>query len=86
MFLMYLPTIALSLSLSLYLAAADIDPLLEASEPGPWAHDSDYKMCYLCNSAFTLVNRRHHCRHWYVCPRDLLATLLSHSPDIMHAV
>eukprot|EP01094_Clydonella_sp_ATCC50884_P025630 TRINITY_DN680_c0_g1_i1.p1 TRINITY_DN680_c0_g1~~TRINITY_DN680_c0_g1_i1.p1 ORF type:complete len:318 (-),score=57.23 TRINITY_DN680_c0_g1_i1:298-1251(-) len=45
--------------------AEDIDALLQATEPPAWASDSDYKSCFHCNTAFTLVNRRHHCRHWF---------------------
>jgi len=42
---------------------ADIQTLLSTEGPPAWALDSDHKQCYLCNTPFTLVNRRHHCRH-----------------------
>lgn len=28
-----------------------------------WVPDSDAKMCQRCDTKFTLINRRHHCRH-----------------------
>lgn len=43
--------------------AEEIEALLQATEPPTWASDSDHKVCFHCNTAFTLVNRRHHCRH-----------------------
>lgn len=41
----------------------EMKPLLETKEPPQWAHDSEFKLCYGCSSPFTVMNRRHHCRH-----------------------
>ena len=37
--------------------AEEIEALLQATEPPTWASDSDHKVCFHCNTAFTLVNR-----------------------------
>jgi len=41
----------------------EMETLLKSSGSPPWALDADYKACYKCESAFTITNRRHHCRH-----------------------
>jgi len=43
--------------------ASDIEALLRATGPPDWAPDADFKNCYHCDAPFSLVNRRHHCRH-----------------------
>jgi len=43
--------------------AREMDALLQATELPRWMPDSDYKQCFRCDDPFTLVNRRHHCRH-----------------------
>lgn len=32
------------------------------SNPVAWMNDSAVKACSICNVAFTLINRKHHCR------------------------
>ena len=31
-----------------------------------WMNDDDYPNCTLCDTAFSLISRRHHCRFWFV--------------------
>lgn len=37
--------------------------LLDSSSKPAWASDGEHKVCFHCNSAFSVLNRRHHCRH-----------------------
>jgi len=41
----------------------EMDRLLAATTPPPWIPDSQAKSCYACGSVFSILNRRHHCRH-----------------------
>lgn len=41
---------------------AEVKALLASTEV-KWAPDSQYKACFKCDAPFTVVNRRHHCRH-----------------------
>ena len=42
----------------------EMKALLTNTDPPLWAPDGDHKVCYHCGTQFTVVNRRHHCRHW----------------------
>jgi len=41
----------------------DISALLQNSEAPTWRPDNEFDACFKCEVAFSLVNRRHHCRH-----------------------
>eukprot|EP01103_Thecamoeba_quadrilineata_P014547 TRINITY_DN4361_c0_g1_i1.p1 TRINITY_DN4361_c0_g1~~TRINITY_DN4361_c0_g1_i1.p1 ORF type:complete len:298 (+),score=23.11 TRINITY_DN4361_c0_g1_i1:50-895(+) len=41
----------------------EISAVLDKQNPPAWVADNEFKNCYLCNSSFTLLNRRHHCRN-----------------------
>eukprot|EP00010_Vexillifera_abyssalis_P006618 CAMPEP_0201548106 /NCGR_PEP_ID=MMETSP0173_2-20130828/4602_1 /ASSEMBLY_ACC=CAM_ASM_000268 /TAXON_ID=218659 /ORGANISM="Vexillifera sp., Strain DIVA3 564/2" /LENGTH=290 /DNA_ID=CAMNT_0047957369 /DNA_START=36 /DNA_END=908 /DNA_ORIENTATION=- len=42
---------------------AEMKPFLEATKKPQWAPDSGFKNCFKCDTPFTVMNRRHHCRH-----------------------
>jgi len=44
-------------------APAHVPPPPDCSFRAPWQPDSSTKTCHHCNTKFTLINRRHHCRH-----------------------
>jgi FYVE zinc finger/MORN repeat len=44
-------------------AEKDIKPFLNATEKAEWQPDSKFKACFKCDAPFTVMNRRHHCRH-----------------------
>eukprot|EP01092_Planopodium_desertum_P004275 TRINITY_DN1860_c0_g1_i2.p1 TRINITY_DN1860_c0_g1~~TRINITY_DN1860_c0_g1_i2.p1 ORF type:complete len:230 (-),score=0.53 TRINITY_DN1860_c0_g1_i2:112-768(-) len=41
----------------------EMNLLLENTKPPVWAPDKDHPTCQTCQSAFSVFNRRHHCRH-----------------------
>lgn len=41
----------------------EMQQLLQATNPPTWAPDRDYNNCYKCDALFTVMFRRHHCRH-----------------------
>ena len=53
---------------ALYTGPLENLPAVPELPPGrifrpPWVDDSAYKTCRACFTAFTIINRRHHCRH-----------------------
>lgn len=42
---------------------SEMRDLLNTTTPPVWSPDSDHKECYKCSAPFTVMNRRHHCRH-----------------------
>jgi len=43
--------------------AAQMREFLTITDRARWLPDSEFKSCFKCDLAFTLTNRRHHCRH-----------------------
>eukprot|EP01104_Vermistella_antarctica_P012668 TRINITY_DN3713_c0_g1_i2.p1 TRINITY_DN3713_c0_g1~~TRINITY_DN3713_c0_g1_i2.p1 ORF type:complete len:300 (+),score=57.62 TRINITY_DN3713_c0_g1_i2:190-1089(+) len=41
----------------------EVAMLLSATDPPVWANDAEFKTCFKCSQSFSMVNRRHHCRH-----------------------
>ncbi|VDM18116.1 unnamed protein product [Hydatigera taeniaeformis] len=62
-----------SLPSTLPLVQAQSIPL--SLEPPEWASDTSSTVCVACNSRFTMIRRRHHCR---TCGRLLCATCTPH--------
>jgi len=42
---------------------AEMKGLLKRTESPQWIPDATAKACFKCTTPFTVVNRRHHCRH-----------------------
>jgi hypothetical protein len=58
-------------NIKIIISEHEMESLLKSNESPAWALDSDHKACYKCESAFTITNRRHHCRHWFVCLNNM---------------
>jgi len=41
----------------------EMDVILQSTDPPLWVSDNDIKSCFKCEAPFTVMNRRHHCRH-----------------------
>jgi len=41
----------------------EMKTILKSTEPPQWIPDNDFKTCFKCDTPFTVMNRRHHCRH-----------------------
>eukprot|EP01096_Ripella_sp_DP13-Kostka_P010216 TRINITY_DN3985_c0_g1_i1.p1 TRINITY_DN3985_c0_g1~~TRINITY_DN3985_c0_g1_i1.p1 ORF type:complete len:334 (+),score=96.59 TRINITY_DN3985_c0_g1_i1:115-1002(+) len=43
--------------------ADESEPLCCATQPPKWLPDDHYRKCFACDAPFTVITRRHHCRH-----------------------